>query len=63
MNLCFGIRWDLWVTLCILVYPGREMSAHYFLCLGGPSAVSSKSLPRHVIPNWGSCIRWDMWVT
>jgi hypothetical protein len=51
MNLCFGIRWDLWVTLCILVYPGREMSAHYFLCLGGPSAVSSKSVPRHVIPN------------
>jgi hypothetical protein len=24
LNLCFLIRWDLWVTLCILVRPGRE---------------------------------------
>jgi hypothetical protein len=29
--------------LCILVHLGREMSTHYFSCLGGPGAVSIKS--------------------
>jgi hypothetical protein len=35
-NLCFCVRWDLPVTKCILVRPGREMSMKYFSCLDGP---------------------------
>jgi hypothetical protein len=37
LNLCFCIRLDLWVTVCILVCPGREMSTLYVLCSGGTS--------------------------
>jgi hypothetical protein len=43
LNSCFCIRWDLWVTSCILVRPGRETSKHYFLCSGGTGTVSKKS--------------------
>jgi hypothetical protein len=51
LNLCFYIRWDLWVMWCIMVHPGREMSMHYFSCLDAPGAVSIKSAPGHVTPN------------
>jgi hypothetical protein len=36
LNLFFCIRWDLWVSLCILVLPGHVMSMHYFSGSGGP---------------------------
>jgi hypothetical protein len=39
------------------------MSRHYFLCLGGPDAVSIKSAPGHVLLYFCFCIRWDPWVT
>jgi hypothetical protein len=32
LNLCFCIRWDLWVTCCISVRLRRETSMHYFSC-------------------------------
>jgi hypothetical protein len=41
----FCIQWDLRVTKCIPVGPGHELSTHYFLCSGGPGAVSIKSTP------------------
>jgi hypothetical protein len=47
-NLCFHIRWALWVTYCIPVHPGHEMSTHYFSCLGG---TGTKSTPGHMMPN------------
>jgi hypothetical protein len=40
--------------------PGRKMSTHYFSRLGGPSAVSIKSVPGHVTPNMRFCIQWDL---
>jgi hypothetical protein len=42
---------------------GREMSRHYFSCLGGPGAVSIKSTPVHVTLNLWFCIQWDLRVT
>jgi hypothetical protein len=62
LNLCFCIRSDLRVTLCIPVCPGHEMSSHYFLCSSGPGAVSIKSAPGHITPNLCFCIRWDLQV-
>jgi hypothetical protein len=48
MNLCFCIRWDLWVKYCILV---RKTSTYYFSCSTGTSTNSTKSRSRHVTPN------------
>jgi hypothetical protein len=45
-----------WVTYCILMRLGREMSTHYFSCFGGPGAVSIKSILGHVTPNLYFCI-------
>jgi hypothetical protein len=50
-NLCFCIRWDLWVTYCILVCPGCESSVHYFSCSAGHGAVSVKSMSGHITLN------------
>jgi hypothetical protein len=50
-NLCFSIWWDLRVTQCILVHPGRKTSMHYFSSMGGPGMDSTKSTPGHVTPN------------
>jgi hypothetical protein len=33
-NLCFCIRWDLRITQCIPLRPGRETSTHYLSCSG-----------------------------
>jgi hypothetical protein len=62
-NLCFSIRWDLHVTLCIPLYPGRETLTHYFQCSCGTGTDFTKSLPGHITPNLCFCIRWDLWVT
>jgi hypothetical protein len=44
-NLCFCMKWDLWVSYCVLVHPGHEMSTQYFSCSGGPSSDSTKGAP------------------
>jgi hypothetical protein len=62
-NLYFCIRYDMRVTLCILVCLAHEMSMHYFSCSGGPGAVSIKCASGHVTPNLCFCIWWDLWVT
>jgi hypothetical protein len=36
LNLCFCVPWDLRVTQCILVSPGRETSMHYLHSQVGP---------------------------
>jgi hypothetical protein len=41
-NLCFCIRWDMRVTLCLPVYPGHETSMHYFSCSYGTGTDSTK---------------------
>jgi hypothetical protein len=48
LNLCLCIWWDLRVTKCILVRPGREISMHYFSRSGGPDLDPTKSAPEHV---------------
>jgi hypothetical protein len=58
-NLCFCIRCDLRVTLCILVRPGHETSTHNFSCSGGPHTDSTKSTPGHVTPKVCFCVPWD----
>jgi hypothetical protein len=55
-NLCFCIRWDLRVTLCILVHPDSELLTLYFLCLGGTSTDSTKITLEHVTLNMCFCI-------
>jgi hypothetical protein len=62
-NLCFCICWDLRVTECIPVHPGRETSTHYSSCSGGVSSDSTKSTPGDVMPNLYFCIMWDLRVT
>jgi hypothetical protein len=62
-NLCFCFRWDLPVTLCILVRLDCETSTHYFSCSGGTGTDSTKSAPGHVTMNLCFCIRWDLRVT
>jgi hypothetical protein len=42
-NLCFCIRWDLWVTYCIPVYSGCETLRHYFHARVGPDRFDKKS--------------------
>jgi hypothetical protein len=63
LNSRFCILWDLWVTQCILVSLGHEMSTHYFSWSGGTGAGSTKSASGHVMLNLCFCIRRDMWVT
>jgi hypothetical protein len=38
---------------------GHEILMHYFLCSGGTSMVSTKSVSGHVISNLCFCIGWD----
>jgi hypothetical protein len=38
-NLCFCIWWDLWVTKCVLLCPGRIMSMTYFSCSSGLAVI------------------------
>jgi hypothetical protein len=42
---------------------GREMSTHYFLILGGPGAVSIKSMLGHVTSNFCFCSLLDLQVS
>jgi hypothetical protein len=42
LNSCFCIRWDVFVTQCIAVCLGREMSTHYFSCSVGTGMDSTK---------------------
>jgi hypothetical protein len=62
-NLCFCMRWDLRVTLCISGRPKHETSTHYFSCSGGPCAVSIKSATGHVSLNLCFYIWLDIRVT
>jgi hypothetical protein len=63
MSLYFCIWWDLQVTYCILVRPGRKMLTQYFPCSSGPSTDSTKSMPGDVTPNLCFCNRCNLWVT
>jgi hypothetical protein len=36
LNLCFCIRWDLWVTYCILVHPGMKHRHTFFYAWVSP---------------------------
>jgi hypothetical protein len=62
-NLGFCIRWDLWVTKCILVRPWNKTAMHYFSCSGGSGTDSTKSAMGLVTSNMCFCILWDMGVT
>jgi hypothetical protein len=55
-NLCFYIRWYLWVPVC----PGHQTSTQYLSCSGGPIVVSIKSALGHVTLNLCFCIRWEL---
>jgi hypothetical protein len=46
-NLCFCIRWDLWLTSCIPVHPWREMSTHYFSFSGAWCGFHNKCARTH----------------
>jgi hypothetical protein len=61
-NLCFCIRWDMQVMLCIPVHPGCKMSTRYFSCSRGTDTDSRNSALRHVTSNLCFCIRCDLWV-
>jgi hypothetical protein len=63
LNLCFCIRWDLCVTLCIPVLLGCETSMHYFSYSNGTGTDSIKSTLGHVTSNMCFSIWWDMHVT
>jgi hypothetical protein len=54
---------DLWITLCILVHPGRATATHYFSCSGATGRDLMKSTSGHVTLNMYFCIRWDVQVT
>jgi hypothetical protein len=43
--------WVLKLGMTIPVHPRREMSTHYFSCLGGPNVASIKSALGHVMLN------------
>jgi hypothetical protein len=62
-NLCFCIRWDMQITLCIPVHLGCETLTNYLSCSGGRIVVSIKSALEHIMPNLCFCLCWDMWVT
>jgi hypothetical protein len=59
-NLCFCIRWDMPVMLCILLRLGREMLTHYFSCSGATGMYSTKSADGHITLNLCFCIQWDL---
>jgi hypothetical protein len=59
-NLCFYIRWDLWVMSCILVRLGHETSTHYFSYSGGTGKDSTKIVSGHIMLNFYFYIRWDL---
>jgi hypothetical protein len=59
-TMCFHIRCDLRVKLCILVQSGCETSTHYFSYSGETGTESGKSAPRHVTPNLCFFIQWDL---
>jgi hypothetical protein len=63
LNLCFCIRWELWVTWCILMRPVRETSIHYFSCFSGTGTSLTKSASGHVVLNMSFSILWDLRVT
>jgi hypothetical protein len=50
-NMCFCIRWDLWVTSCITVHPCHETLLHYFSYSGWTGTDLTKSTPEHVTLN------------
>jgi hypothetical protein len=58
LNLCFRIRWDLWVMWSILVHLRHESSRHYFSCLGGTGTDVTKNASGHVMPNLCCWILW-----
>jgi hypothetical protein len=46
LNLCFCIRWDMWVMQCILVHPGGGGAKHQlvvFLARVGPVRIPQKA--------------------
>jgi hypothetical protein len=57
LNLCFCIQYNMRVTQCIPVCPGREMSTHYFSSSGGTCTDLTESVLGHVMPNLYFCIR------
>jgi hypothetical protein len=63
LNLCFSIRWDLWVMYCIRVRLGNETFMHDFSCLGGTSVFSKNSAPVPVTLDLCFCFWWDLQVT
>jgi hypothetical protein len=59
-NLYFCMQCNMWVMLCILVYPGCESLMNYFLCLSGPSVDPIKSVSGHITPNLCFYTRYDI---
>jgi hypothetical protein len=49
--LCYCIRWNIWVTLCIPGHQWCGTSTHYILCSGGTGTDSTKGALGHVTPN------------
>jgi hypothetical protein len=60
LNLCFCIRWDMWVMQCILVHPGGgcETSTGCFSCSGRTGTDSTKSASGHITLNLCFCMQY-----